>query len=111
MAGSRLPTYNGVSSQWAAQLLPFHLKPCFSPSNKRNGDCGRYKAPKRKHTRGDIKGMAKQHGEDILMTGRLVTHPTHTKVQKRAGVGGRGASADDAAGAGSVRLHPIGLKP
>lgn len=38
--------------------------------------------------------MAKQHGEDILMTVRLVTYPTRTKVQKRAGVGGRGASAD-----------------
>lgn len=33
--------------------------------------------------------MAKQHREDILMTGRLVTHPTQRKVQKRAGVGGR----------------------
>lgn len=37
--------------------------------------------------------MAKQDGEDILMAGRLVTHPTQTKVQKQAGVGGRGASS------------------
>lgn len=51
-----------------------------------------------------MKGTAKQHGEDVLMTGRLATHPTQTKSaqggerawerRESAGTGIRGSAME-----------------
>lgn len=93
LAGSRLATSNGVSSQWAAQLLAFHLNgPVFPLKREKQGfhQLRQVKGPKEKSHWGRYeRKLLNNTRKNILMTGRLAPHPTQTKVQKMAGVGGK----------------------